>query len=46
MRYRIHIEVTRPGWSAPLIFILEGPEPSRQGFQWRLTEIRKARTEK
>ncbi len=45
MRWRINIEVTRPGWSAPLVFTLEGLEPGRTGITMRLVEIRKARTE-
>ena len=45
-RWRLNIEVTRPGWSAPLIVSLEGPEIGRHGLYWRLVEIRKERTEK
>ena len=45
MRWKINVEVTGPGWSAPLIFTLVGPEMDRNGLYWRLTKIRKMRTE-
>ena len=45
MRWRLNIEVYKPGWSAPLIFTLEGPETSPCGLYWRLTEIRKKSTD-
>ena len=45
MRWRINVEVTRPGWSAPMVFTLEGPEMGKGGLTMRLVAIRKMRTE-